>query len=50
MLGITKDDGNYVEPFVKTLELNNIKIHKGDFEHVLMAKKNTQNATNKEVY
>lgn len=43
MLGITKDDGNYVEPFVKTLELNNIKIHKGDFEHVLMAKKNTQN-------
>ena len=50
MLGITKDDGNYVEPFVKTLELNNIKIHKSDFEHVLMAKKNTQNATNKKVY
>lgn len=50
MLGITKDDGNYVEPFVKTLELNDIKIHKGDFEHVLMSEKNTQNATNKKVY
>ncbi len=50
MLGITKDNGNYVEPFVKTLELNDIKIHEGDFEHVLMTEKNTQNATNKKVY
>lgn len=31
MLGVTKDDHNYVEPFMKTLALNDIKIQKGKF-------------------
>lgn len=31
MLGITKDDRNYVESFMKTLKLNDIEIQKGKF-------------------
>ena len=41
-LGITTNIESYIEPFIKCLKLNDIEIQKGDFEHILMSKKNAK--------